>query len=105
VTCERSFFGKHIGLRRVLESRALRPSEAIYVADEIRDIDACRKIDLRVISVGWGFDLAVRLGSANPGMLAHAPGDILDLLSNRAVCRIEVEPVTALAPAAVGLAS
>ncbi len=105
VTCERSFFGKHIGLRRVLESRGLRASEAIYVADEIRDIDACRKIDLRVISVSWGFDLAGRLGSANPGMLAQVPGDVLDLLSSRAVCRIEVEPVTALTPAAVGLAS
>jgi phosphoglycolate phosphatase len=82
ITSERSFFGKHIGLRRFLRSLDLTSSEVVYVADEIRDIDACRKIGLRVVSAGWGFDLVDRLRLANPGMTALTPADAVVLIES-----------------------
>jgi len=93
VSCERSFFGKHVGLRRFLRTYGLAESEIVYVADEIRDVDACRKIGVHVVSAGWGFDLVDRLEAANPGMVALDAGQAVDLIET-----LTVAPVPDLAP-------
>lgn len=73
VNCERNFFGKHVGLRRFLERHELNVGEVVYLADEVRDVEACHKIGLRVISTAWGFDPIEKLEAANPGMTALTP--------------------------------
>jgi phosphoglycolate phosphatase len=77
VSCERNFFGKHIGLRRFMRAHDLDQADVIYVADEVRDVEACRKIGLPIISVAWGFDPVVALALANPGRTADTPLDLV----------------------------
>ncbi|HEU5077683.1 MAG TPA: HAD hydrolase-like protein [Opitutaceae bacterium] len=80
VTCEKNFFGKHIGLRRFVRSNKLELSDVVYLADEVRDVDACRKIDLPIISVGWGFDPTAILRKANPGLTVDTPFEAVQML-------------------------
>ncbi len=82
VNCERNFFGKHVGLQRFLRTHDLDSNEVIYVADEIRDVEACRKIGLSVISAGWGFDPMERLNEANPDLTAATPLEAVQLLEH-----------------------
>jgi phosphoglycolate phosphatase len=104
ISCERSFFGKHVGLRRFLRTHGLLESEIVYVADEIRDVDACRKIGVQVVSAGWGFDLLERLEAANPGMVATDPMQAVELIESLTLSSVrDITPVLA-ATADVALA-
>ncbi len=103
ISCETNFFGKHIGLRRFLRGQNLHRDEVIYLADEVRDVEACRKIGLRVLSTAWGFDPIERLEAANPNFTARSPFDavrILESLNGSNVMReVSVLPFSAAAPA------
>jgi phosphoglycolate phosphatase len=94
INCERNFFGKHIGLRRFLRAHHLDISEVLYLADEVRDVEACRKIDLPIISAGWGFDPIESLEAANPDNTAESPLEAVDLVEQSVA---GVEPASALA--------
>lgn len=80
INCERNFFGKHIGLKRFLRTHGLSQKDVIYLADEVRDVEACRKIGLPIISVAWGFDPAESLRRANPDYTADTPIDAVHML-------------------------
>lgn len=51
-----SLFGKAAVLRKALVEQSLTRSDVLYVGDEVRDIDACRKAGLDVIAVTWGLN-------------------------------------------------
>jgi phosphoglycolate phosphatase len=80
VTCERNLFGKQAGLERFLRKHGLSPAEIIYLGDEVRDIEACRGIGVPCVAVGWGFDGAELLESANPAALARRSSDLLAVI-------------------------
>lgn len=81
INCERNFFGKHIGLRRFLRNHQLGADDVIYLADEVRDVEACRKIDLRIISTAWGFDPVEKLEALNPEFTARTPGEAVQMIA------------------------
>lgn len=68
-----SLFGKSRVLRRVLRQHNLPTPEAIYVGDETRDVDASRKIGLRVVAVTWGFNSRHALSRHQPDFLVDQP--------------------------------
>ncbi len=49
-------FNKAQSLRETLKSEHLELSEALYVGDEVRDVEACHKVGLDIISVTWGLN-------------------------------------------------
>lgn len=51
-----SLFGKADILRTVFTEQSIHREEAIYVGDEVRDVDACKKVGLTVIAVTWGLN-------------------------------------------------
>ncbi len=51
-----SLFGKATVLKKVFVEQSLSRSEVIYVGDEVRDVDACRKAGLDIIAVTWGLN-------------------------------------------------
>lgn len=53
---ERNLFGKDSAIRIILKGHGLKKEEVVYVGDEIRDIDACKKVGITCISVAWGFN-------------------------------------------------
>lgn len=49
-------FGKARAIRSVLRERRTDVSGAVYVGDEIRDLEACRAVGIPMIGVGWGLN-------------------------------------------------
>lgn len=73
-------FGKAAVLRSALKKHGLRPGEAVYICDEVRDIEAARKSKLRVVAVSWGFNSRQALEKESPDALAEEPGDLAGIL-------------------------
>ena len=72
-----SVFGKHRSLKKLLKTNHLQATEAIYVGDEVRDIEACRKAKVPIIAVTWGFNSKKILQQARPDFIAERPKDII----------------------------
>ncbi|MNR20871.1 Phosphoglycolate phosphatase [compost metagenome] len=73
----RNFFGKHRTIHSFLKKNSIPVNEAIYIGDELRDIEACRKIGIQLISVAWGYDSAKLLEQFNPDYVAYRPEDVV----------------------------
>ncbi len=71
-----AFFNKQTRLNSVIRLYKVDHIEAIYIADERRDIEACKKINLPIAAVTWGYDDYKVLGAGRPTYLVQ---DIEDL--------------------------
>lgn len=73
---------KHRRILQQLKKHDLKPSDVIYVGDEVRDIVAARKCKLKVIAVNWGFHTTELLCSASPDYLVSDPNEIVQIVKN-----------------------
>lgn len=73
-------FGKDKAIKSFLTKHSLSSSEVIYVGDECRDIVACRKNNVGVIAVTWGYDAEELLANCGPNLLAQNPLEICDFI-------------------------
>jgi len=62
-----------------LKRHGLKPSEVVYIGDEVRDIEAARKCGIKMIAVSWGFHTTDLLCSHNPDYLVDKPQQIVEL--------------------------
>lgn len=77
------FFGKRRAIRSVLWRNRIKPHDAWYIGDEVRDIDGAKAAAVRVISVTWGFDNKPDLQSHKPTATADVPQDIIRILEEQ----------------------
>jgi len=56
------------------------PKDIIYVGDEVRDIEACRKVNIPIISVTWGFNDIEVLQKNSPEFLVNTPDELSECL-------------------------
>lgn len=70
-------FGKARELRRLIKKHQLRPEEMIYIGDETRDIEATKKIPIRIVAVTWGYNSSDILSSMSPDFLIDEPEELL----------------------------
>jgi phosphoglycolate phosphatase len=75
-------FGKAPALRRLLREQHIETRKAVYVGDEVRDVEAAQTFGLRIVAVTWGFARADELKDKKPAGVAHSPEDIVDILSD-----------------------
>lgn len=73
-------FGKSRILKNVLKERNLNTDKVLYVGDEVRDIEACHKLGIKIISVTWGFNDKKLLKKNKPDFLIDKPKEILKLV-------------------------
>ncbi|MBO7568231.1 MAG: HAD-IA family hydrolase [Bacteroidales bacterium] len=76
---EISLFGKRRALRR---ARRHLKTDIIYIGDELRDIEACRAVDIPIISVAWGFNSTEILEKNNTGMVAEDTEEVYNFFFN-----------------------
>ncbi len=74
-----NLFGKHKVLTRLIREQSLKKNQIIYVGDEVRDIQACQKINLEMIAVDWGMNSRKFLAQYDPDHLISSPSDIVIL--------------------------
>lgn len=56
VHSELNIFGKDKALLSLMKQFGMPIKDAVYVGDEVRDFEACKKIELDCISVTWGLN-------------------------------------------------
>lgn len=69
-------FGKAPALRRLLREQHIETRKAVYIGDEVRDVQAAKSLGVRVIAVTWGFARAADLKAQGADGLAKKTGDI-----------------------------
>jgi phosphoglycolate phosphatase len=77
---ELNLFGKHKALRHLMEDKQIKTYEMIYIGDEVRDIEACKKVGVPIISVTWGFNGKRILKKYKPDYLVDKPEEILEVI-------------------------
>ncbi|WP_425343062.1 HAD hydrolase-like protein [Priestia megaterium] len=65
------FFGRHVTLNNYIKKTKTPNKDIIFVGDEHRDIVACKKSNIKIISVTWGYDFEVLLNEANPDFIVR----------------------------------
>lgn len=71
-----TLFGKGRIIQQILRQKHVDPDTAIYVGDETRDVEAARKIGIKVIAVCWGFNSCEVLAAQKPDFLIHKPAEL-----------------------------
>jgi len=69
-------FGKAGYLGKFLSDFKLDKSKVIYIGDEIRDVEACKKVGIKMIGVSWGLHTVEALKKAGVDYIAKKPLEI-----------------------------
>lgn len=80
VYADRSIFGKHRVISKVLKEQRINPTETVYIGDEVRDVEAAKKSGIRSVAVSWGFSHRENLEKAQPNWLFDKPEELMTLL-------------------------
>lgn len=73
------FFRKASAIRSTLRKKALNRSKTLYIGDELRDVEACRKVGIDMIAVGWGYNDATVL-AATGVPVANSPEELAKMI-------------------------
>lgn len=76
-----SLFGKDKVLKKLLKNFNLKSEEVVYFGDEIRDVQAALKLNIKMVAVSWGFNTKKALKKYKPTYLIEKPTEILTLFS------------------------
>ncbi len=82
IQSSKGLFAKHITIDRLMSKLGVNKKQVIYVGDEQRDVEACRKIGIKVISVLWGFDSLELLTREKPDFIAYRPEEIVEIVES-----------------------
>jgi phosphoglycolate phosphatase len=74
---EKNLFGKDKVLKHLIKKYGLSKEEVIYVGDEVRDVEASQKAEIKVMAVTWGFNSELRLKKSNPDYIISDIKEIL----------------------------
>lgn len=80
VLCSNRIFSKDKQINKFLRNNNLTPAEILYVGDEKRDVIACKKVGVKIIWVGWGYDSIEVIEGTNPDFQVYKPEEILDII-------------------------
>jgi phosphoglycolate phosphatase len=80
VYSSRGLFGKQSTINNVIKKLRIKKEDMIYIGDEVRDINACKKAGVKMIAVSWGFDSRELLEEQNPDYIADKPADITEIM-------------------------
>ena len=73
-------WSKNTSLKKMMQDQQLSKNNVIYVGDEIRDINAAKKIGVKVAAVSWGYNTSVALEQYSPDYLIRHPEELLKLI-------------------------
>lgn len=80
---EFNLFGKAEALKNLLKKNKVKSDEVIYIGDEVRDIEACKKLGLEIIAVTWGFNSKEALIKFQPTFIIDRPEEILIVIGKK----------------------
>ena len=78
----KGLFGKHSSIKSYLKRYNINEDDVVYIGDELRDINACKRAGIRIISVTWGFDPVELLLKGYPDFIANSPDEVLNYIKS-----------------------
>ncbi|MCX6820719.1 MAG: HAD hydrolase-like protein, partial [Candidatus Aenigmarchaeota archaeon] len=69
--------GKARRIKAIMKKHGYGRADVVYVGDEVRDIEAARKVGVKVIAVGWGINKSRRLKAEKPDFFVRTPVQLL----------------------------
>jgi phosphoglycolate phosphatase len=75
-----SLFGKPAALKRIIRKSGFDRSEMLAIGDEIRDVEAAKKVNIPFGAVSWGFSNMDAMASHAPEHIFTEMGQIVDLV-------------------------
>jgi phosphoglycolate phosphatase len=81
-----SLFGKHRAIKRLLREHKVAPGRAVYVGDEVRDVQAAKRAGVRACAVTWGKERDAVLLEASPTYIARNADDLRQVMA--AACKL-----------------
>lgn len=72
----KKIFGKDKTILKILKDKRLKISQVFFVGDEIRDIEAGKKVGVKTVAVGWGYNTKDALAKENPDFLINTPEEL-----------------------------
>lgn len=82
IQSSKGLFGKHVTIEKLISKLKVKKEEAIYIGDEHRDVEACKKTGVKVIAVLWGFDSLELIEKANPDYIVSCPEQIVEIITD-----------------------
>lgn len=79
VKVEKMILGKARALKKI-KILGQAQDEMVYVGDEVRDVEACKKAGVKIIAVDWGFNSRLALEKHNPDFVVSSPSEILEIV-------------------------
>lgn len=76
----KSVFGKAGLLRHIIKHHKLKKDSTLYVADEVRDINAALKSNVRIACVTWGFNTERALLNKHPDYIVRTPEELFTIV-------------------------
>lgn len=73
-------FGKDRVLKKLLKEQRLVAEEIVYIGDEFRDLEACRKVGITFGWVSWGLDGEAMMDRLQPDYKFYVPQQIVTTL-------------------------
>lgn len=71
-----SIFGKSRVLSRMVSRHSLKIEDTLYVGDEVRDYEACKKFGIEMAAVSWGWNSFERLRKAGIPKIASSIAEL-----------------------------
>lgn len=81
IQSSKGLFGKHITISKLISKLDAEKDEVIYIGDEQRDVEACKKVGIQVISVLWGFDSLELIQQKSPEFIVSDPQEIVEIIN------------------------
>lgn len=82
IQSSKGLFGKHVTIGKLISKLNVQKDEVIYIGDEQRDVEACKKIGIKVISVLWGFDSLELIRKTDPDFIVSRPNEIVQIIKS-----------------------
>ena len=74
-------FGKAHMLRHAMKTHKLKAKDAVYICDQIVDVQAAKKVKITSVAVGWGYNSPVSLKKAKPKLFVKKPAELMKILN------------------------
>lgn len=79
--CGSALMGKNKRFKRVLKKLKVDPADVISIGDEIRDLEASKKMDIAFGAVSWGFNDPEAFVPLEPDHIFHSVNEIGTVLT------------------------
>ena len=83
--CNASIYGKVRQIKKIMQRSGCGAHQALYVGDQIIDIQSAHKNKIRSAAVTWGFNHEAALRRHHPHMILHTVTELRQVLMDRSM--------------------